>query len=108
MILVTARMVVKSKQRRALLETVKGLLGPKRYEKGCLSYRLYQDSEDRNAFYLVEEWKTQEDLERHIRSEDYRMILAAMDLCAEAPDIRFHTVSQTRGMDYLHETKGLG
>ena len=104
MIVVTARLVVTSKQRKGLWETLRGLPAPKRFEKGCLGYHLYQDCEDRNALYLVEEWKTLEDLKRHIRSEDYRMILAAMDICSEEPEIKIHTVSNTRGMDFLHET----
>lgn len=106
MIVATARLVVEPKQRKALWETVRGLLGPKRFEKGSLGYHLYQDCEDQNVFYLVEEWSTQADLERHICSKDYTRILAAMDMCSEAPEIKFCTVSHTRGMDFLHETRG--
>ena len=106
MIVATARLVVNPKQRKALWETVRGLLGPKRFEKGCLTYHLYQDCEDQDAFYLVEEWKTKADLERHMCSEDYKMILAAIDMCVKAPEVKFHEVSYTRGMDFLHETLG--
>ena len=107
MVVVTARLVVTSRRRKSLWETLRGLPGPKRFEKGCLGYHLYQDCEDRNALYLVEEWRTVEDLERHICSEDYKMILAAMDMCSEQPEIKIHTVSDTRGMEFLYEKRGL-
>ena len=53
------------------------------------------------VFVLLEEWATQEDLERHIRTDNQRMILALMDLLVEMPDLRFNTVSHTAGMDLI-------
>jgi quinol monooxygenase YgiN len=57
-ILVTLKMIVRPERRRDLLETMRGLLEPTRVERGCLSYRLYEDVEDKNTFALMEEWKT--------------------------------------------------
>ena len=83
MILATLRMVVRPDRRNDLLETMRGMLEPARVERGCLSYRLYEDVENRNAFVLLEEWTTQEDLERHISKDTQRWLLSLMDLLSE-------------------------
>jgi quinol monooxygenase YgiN len=100
-ILVTLRMIVRPERRRDLLETMRGTLEPVRVERGCLSYRFYEDVENRNAFVLLEEWATQEDLESHIRTDNQRRLLALMDLLSEQPELRFNTVSHTEGMDLI-------
>jgi len=100
-ILVTLRMIVQPERRRDLLETMRGLLEPVRVERGCLSYRLYEDVEDRNTFVLMEEWNTHKDLESHIRTDNHRRMLALMDLLSEPPELRFNTVSHTAGMDLI-------
>jgi len=102
-ILSTLNMIVRPEGRRDLLETMRSMLEPARVERGCLSYRLYEDVENRNAFVLVEEWKTQQDLERHIRTDNQRQLLALMDLLSEQPELRFNTVSSTAGMDLIED-----
>ncbi len=103
MIVVTLRMVVRSGKRREFLQTLRGLLEPTRVEEGCLSYRLYQDVENKNAFTLVEEWETQEDLDSHIRTDNYKKLLVTMDLLREAPEMKFNTVSHTAGIEHVSE-----
>jgi len=102
-ILVTLRMVVRPERRSGLLKTLRGMLEPVRVERGCLSYHLYEDVEDGNTFFLVEEWKTQKDLESHIRTDNQRQQLALMDLLSEQPELRFNTVSHTAGMELIED-----
>ena len=101
LILSTLRMVVRPERRSDLLETMRGMLEPARVERGCLSYRLYEDVEDKNTFVLLEEWATQEDIERHLRTDNQRRLLALMDFLSKQPELRFNTVSHTAGMDLI-------
>ena len=103
MILATLRMIVRPERRSDLLETMRGMLEPARVERGCLSYRFYEDVENKNAFVLLEEWATQEELERHISKDNERRLLALMDLLSEQPELRFNTVSHTAGMDLIED-----
>jgi quinol monooxygenase YgiN len=96
-------MIVRPERRRDLLETMRGMLEPARVERGCLSFRLYEDVENRNALILLEEWATQEDLERHISKDNQRQLLGLMDLLSEQPELRFNTVSYTAGMDLIKD-----
>ena len=100
-ILVTLRMIIRPEKRSNFLETIRGMLEPARVERGCLSYCLYEDVENRNAFILLEEWATQEDVERHIRTDNQRRLLSLMDLLSEQPELRFNTVSHSVGMDFI-------
>ena len=103
MIFVTLKMIVQPERRSDLLETMRGMLEPTRVERGCLSYRLYEDVENRNIFILVEEWETQEDLECHIRTDNHLRLLTLMDLLSEQPELRFNTVSHTAGMELVED-----
>jgi quinol monooxygenase YgiN len=98
-------MIVRPERRSDLLETMRGMLEPARVERGCMSYRLYEDVENRNAFVLVEEWETQKDLERHIRAENQQRLLTLMDLLSEQPELRFNTVSHTEGLDLIEDIR---
>ena len=108
MILVTLKMIVQPEKRRDLLETIRGMLEPARVERGCLNYRLYEDVENRNAFVLMEEWATQEDLERHISKDNQRRLLTLMDLLSEKPELRFNTVLHTAGMELIEDVLKTG
>jgi len=100
-ILATLRMIVRPERRSDLLVTMKGMLEPTRVERGCLSYHLYEDIENKDAFLLLEEWASQDDLEKHISKDHQRRLLAIMDLLREEPELRFHTISHTAGMDLM-------
>jgi len=102
-ILSTLKMIVRPENRKALLETLRGLLEPARVERGCLSYDLYEDVENSNAFILIEEWETQEDLERHISKDSQRRLLELMNLLSQEPVMRFNMVSHTVGMELMED-----
>jgi len=102
-ILATLRMIVRPEKRSDLLDTLRGMLEPARVERGCLNYRLYEDVEDKNTFVLLEEWATQEDLERHISKGNQRRLLALMDILSEQPEWLFNTVSHTADMKLIED-----
>lgn len=107
MIVVTLRMVVIPEKREDCLKTIRCILEPVRVQPGCLSFYLYQDVENENAFILLEEWTTRETLEGHIRDKNYRKLLALMDFLSEPPQVKFNTISNTQGMEYVVRVLGL-
>ncbi len=67
-----------------------------RAEEGCLAYRLYEDSEVENEFVFVEEWESQEALERHFATPHIARFMSEIPTALAAPpDVRFHTVAST-------------
>jgi len=93
--------VVPPDQRGGVLQAFRSLLGPTRVAPGCLRCHVYEDVENENAVTYVEHWSTQEDLERHLRSDDYRKLLTLIEVSTVAPELTFSTVSDTAGMEYV-------
>jgi quinol monooxygenase YgiN len=93
-------------QRQQVLDVLRSLVSPTRVQRGCLDCRLYEDVTMEGAFALVEDWATPEDFERHLRSETYRLLLLIIEMSVVPPDVRFHQVSGTMGMEAIHAARG--
>ena len=105
MVIASLRVVAPPEKREDVLTTIRLLVGPTSVKPGCIKCRIYQDVEDANALTLVEEWESKKYLDSHIRSEDYRNILAVMDISIEPPEISFKTVSRSEGMDLIRAVR---
>jgi quinol monooxygenase YgiN len=98
-IITMVRIVIPPEKRSEILKVSCSLMGLTRVQPGCISCRMYFDMENENALSLVEEWKSQDALDKNIRSEQYRKILALLDMSTEPPEIQFNTVLSTAGLE---------
>lgn len=105
MILVTLSVSAPPGRREEMAEVFWMLVGPVRVEPGCLACGLYQEACDGDAFLYVEEWESPEQLERHMRSARYERLLAVMEASARPPVLRYHTVSGSKGLEYLQAVR---
>lgn len=93
-------------KRTEIMQTLVSLIEPTCREKGCLSYRVYRDIEEDAVFKLIAEWRTREDLDHHIASDRFGVLLGIKSLLREPPEIRIHTVSHSEGMDAINAARG--
>jgi quinol monooxygenase YgiN len=93
----TLRIVVAPRSRGVVGQTLAAQLEPTRVQPGCLRCELLQDLERPDTITLREEWATQAELDRRLRTEDYRAVLAALELSCEPPGICFDTVTRCGG-----------
>lgn len=100
-LLVVLKIVASSAKRKEILQTIRPLLAPTRVLKGCIRIQCYQDVECLNYLTLVEEWDSQADLDYHLCSEEFRSILAVMEMSSKPPEIHFHTVEKTGGLEFV-------
>jgi len=107
MIHASLKVVIPAEKREEALRLVRSLLGPTSAAPGCVNCGFYTDPRNENNLCYVEVWQTEEDLQRHIRSEDYRKFLTLIDLSSEPPDLKFERVSETFGLDYLVRVRSL-
>jgi hypothetical protein len=49
----------------------------------------------------IEEWETREDLDDHIKSDRFSVLLGTKSLLCEPPQIEIHTVSNSEGMETI-------
>jgi len=96
---VTIKITVPPEKRKELLQTFSAILGPIRREQGCLYCGCYVDIEADGTFYFREEWKTREDLDAHLRSAQFGVLIGAMSLLDKKPEIRFNTIASTAGAE---------
>lgn len=89
-------------------QALRSLIGPVRSEPGCRATRLLRDMDDPCAVTYVEEWRSLEDLKRHLKSPAFRKILAVMELGASAPTVEIDEISSRRGFDQVEEFLGHG
>ena len=88
------------------VEIINFILERIRVESGCASCHFYRDASSKGVFLLLQEWESRADLERHICSEEFRHILALIELASEPPEIRFNTISKEEGLETIESVRG--
>ncbi len=101
MIITTIKIKMPPEKRQEILQTINALTGSIRKEPGCRSCDLYLDTENTDAFLLLEEWTAQEDFERHVRAAAFSTLLGALTLVHDRPDVRINVVSDAAGMEKI-------
>ena len=85
-----------------LLDALRFLGIGTRLEQGCLVCSCWVDP-DATVRY-VEEWSTEADMRRRVRSEPFTSLLAVVESVQE-PVVQFDFVTTTRGLDYVAEVR---
>ena len=105
MIDVTIKITVPPEKRKEVLQTLKAILAPIRREQGCISCNCYVDVEAENIIFFRDEWKTSEDLDTHLRSVHFGVLIGAMKLLNKEPEIRFNTITSTAGAEAIKSAR---
>jgi quinol monooxygenase YgiN len=88
MILVVIRMKVLPEKHLELSQTITLLTGSIRTEKGCRRCDFCQNVVNKNELYLLEEWESEENLLRYLKSERFKVLRGAMNLLKEPYEMR--------------------
>jgi quinol monooxygenase YgiN len=86
-----------------LLEALRFLLRTTRLEPGCLNCAVW--SEPDWIIHYEEEWATEDDIRRRIRSDRFTSLLSVVESAQELPRVQFDFVTATRGLDYVAEVR---
>ena len=105
MIVCTIALTLSEKDRRKVISSLLPVVGSTRVQPGCQVCSMLTDVDDPRVLVLWEEWDTQKNLERHLRSSDYRLVLAAMDLSRDAPQINFNIVDTRSGIEVVEAAR---
>ena len=106
MIQASFEVVLTNGRQQRFLSVLTRLLEPTQCEAGCSRCALWKDITDERRFRFLTEWQSAEDLDRYLLSGRFREILVASELSDEAPVFKIHTISETRGFDYISELLG--
>ena len=106
MIIVRITMNTLIEKRTEVMQTLLSMIEPTENGRGCLSCHVFRDIEDKNIFSLIEEWETREDLDDHIKSDRFSVLLGTKSLLCEPPQIQIPTVSHSEGMEAVMAARG--
>jgi quinol monooxygenase YgiN len=99
------RMVLPSDKQGEVLQVLSPMVERVRLEAGCLACNVYQDVRDRRVIMFEEVWRCEDEMERHLRSEQYRNVLLVMEMALEPPEIRFNEVSRSTGVETIERAR---
>jgi len=88
-----------------ILRTLKWLMGQLEAEPGLEEVDLYRSVVQETKLVLVQRWRSREDLVRYMRSEEFVRLLEILDISEEPPELRFETVSERRGLEFVEEVR---
>ncbi|MFO7716482.1 putative quinol monooxygenase [Desulfosarcina sp.] len=106
MIAVRITMHVLPEKQQELVQTLLSMVGSMGETAGCLSYALFRNMEDKNLLNLFAEWQTRKELDQHLRSEMFGVLLGTKSLLLEPHGIHIYTIHQSEGMEAVHAARG--
>lgn len=90
--IIGAKLTIKADKVDEFIASSKTIIAASRAEPGCISYTLYQDPNDRTAFFFFEEWKDQSAIDTHFAMPHFKAFGASIkDLVAGAPAITIYS-----------------
>lgn len=75
MVKVVAKSCVKADMIDEYLKLSKEMVEETVKEEGCIKYELFQDIQDLNTMLIIEEWESEEALNKHMASEHFKRII---------------------------------
>ena len=101
----TVRVVLPSKKRLEVLGIFWSMAERARFEPGCVGCHVSQDTRDDRVIVLEEWWEDEEDLKRHLRSDEYRKVLLVMEMALYPPEVMFETISGSSGIETIQKAR---
>jgi quinol monooxygenase YgiN len=91
-----------AEKRKELHQTLKTLATLTRTEAGCVESYLYQQVGDETVFLLISAWQSRAELEDHLQSSRFSVLLGAKSLLSRSPEMAIHTVVESIGVRALN------
>ena len=105
MILASIRMMVAPQKRVELLRILRSTAEGDRILPGCLNCRIYEDLQEDNVIMFEEMWRSEEELDEHLRSDEYRRVLLALEMALHHPEVRFNRISSSSGIETIEKAR---
>lgn len=105
MIHATIRMTMPRRKVKEALEILRSFAEQTNVEPGCVSCHIYHDIQEKHSIMIEEFWRSQEELDLHLSSSEYRKILLVMEMAHEKPEIRFSACSNPTGIETIEKAR---
>ncbi|TPJ23356.1 putative quinol monooxygenase [Mesorhizobium sp. B2-8-3] len=82
---VIGTVIAKPETREELQEILSGFVEPTRAEDGCISYDFHVDPADPCVFMFYENWRSKDDLDRHLAMPHLKPLFDRLDQLLASP-----------------------
>jgi quinol monooxygenase YgiN len=96
---------ISSAESRPIAAFLQGLMVSTSAEPGCVSCRLCTDIGPGTVISYVEEWKSEDDLKRQLKSERFAALAELMEHSSQQPSIEFIVGDTSRGPEYAEAVR---
>ena len=104
----TLKWSVTAGEARSIAGALQTLMIETRMEPGCLGCSSSFEMDQRATVKYFEEWKSEEELQRQIRSERFAKLAELMEHSSERPFVEFVLPFGTRGLEYAETVRSAG
>jgi quinol monooxygenase YgiN len=108
MILSTVRLAIPLEQRAEAVRMLRIFMGHATAAAGCVGVWLSQDLIDPLVLTISNRWRTRDDLDTHMASAEYRLLLAAVALSRIPPEICIDELEHIGGFDVVQALRTSG
>ena len=91
MVVVTFKLHGNPGKQLEINQSVKGIAAKVKKLDGCIDTKVYQDVDDENIYFLVEEWENQLKLDDYMKTSLFSALLGIKVLLIKEPEIKFMT-----------------
>ncbi len=88
---------------RNIDDILKSVILHTRFKIGCNSTNIWHNRSDNSSLLLYEIWDSLDNLVDHLKSNIFRKVLVAMELCSEKPDMKVIDSEKVMGLDWLEK-----
>jgi quinol monooxygenase YgiN len=74
-------------------------------KSGCRECVVTRDATEESRVRYSEAWESKAAFQRHLQSEEFRIVLVAMDLCREKPSVVVGDLAGRSGIEYLKDLR---
>ena len=93
MLKLVAKFIIKEEKIDEFKKYAEELVSETRKEKGCISYQLFQDVNDKKILTFIEEWENLEAVDNHNKSEHITKLLPMlMETFKEEPVLNINKI----------------
>ena len=101
MIVLTIEMEIPAEHENELLPSLLLISERMALEDGCIDCYLFKDASYENRYRLIGKWQKEDDLEKHMQSEEFNLLLGPLSFLEKQPRMRLDLVSSITGMEKL-------
>ena len=88
---------------KELLQTLLAITERIQKETGCIGCEILKVLGGQNRYRLIGKWKEEDDFNDHLQSKESRVLLGAMSLLHNQPEIRLDVVYSSKDLEALQE-----